>query len=425
MKKKLLIQSYKFPPVQVVGAQRLFHFYHFLSPFFDDIKVLTTNNQIRFIKDDALIIENADVDVISTKDMRTWMLNRGKKGTYLDAKDRKAIGSLQFTKLYHSFPFVYFTGDGGRTYIRESYKKACRLIQEQEITHILTSFRPWADHIVAYRLKKRFPHLIWIADFRDLAIDPVRKDVWWPWLQNRFQGKILKKADIITTVSDGLAKRLQPTTKKVVVVRNALAQLPPQMMTAPMTNKFTINYTGSLYPNLQSTEMLFSVLRELINDGQINPARIELNYAGKDGELWQTWASKHTLSYLSNNHGLVAIKTAKSLQTNSQINLLLSWSAQDYGGIMTAKLADYLIAARPIIALVEGPADPELNQLIEATGGGRVFPSHNPDSKQQLRSFLLDAYRTWTFSGALPWQVNTQQLKQYTWTEQIKHLINH
>lgn len=422
MEQKLLIQSYKFPPVHVVGAQRLFHFYHFLQTYFSEIHAITTDNQKRFIRDEALQVNTENVNIVATKDMRTWLLNKGKQSAFLDSTERNYVRSVKFAKLYHAFPFVYVTGDGGRTYIKQSYQRAVELIKAHDITHILTSFRPWADHIVAYRLKKRFPHLVWIADFRDLAIDPVRGGSWWPALQHRYQRKLLKRADIVSTVSDGLAKRLAKDAKKVVVVRNGLNKLPAQLMTAPLSSKFTITYTGSIYPSMQSTDLLFSVLRELLDHHEINPADLQLQYAGKDSDLWQHWVRAHSLAHFNEDHGLLSIKEATDLQKNSQINLLLSWSAENYGGIMTAKLADYLLAARPIIALLNGPEDEEMTRVVEHTGGGKVFASHNTEDKERLRTFIIDAYRTWQFSGALPWQLNVSELKQYTWQEQVRGL---
>ena len=419
----LLIQAYKYPPVQAPSALRLYQLTRYVASNFEKISIQTSNNAKYFKKDESLVLKELDVFQIKTNDLRAQKGSRKQESLTLSPHQKQALLYRLFAKLYHSFPFVYFTGDGAYTYMRESYKKAVKLIEEEGITHILSSYRPWADHIVCYRLKKKFPHLIWIADFRDLAIDPVRKDVWWPGLQRYYQKRLLKKADIVTTVSNGLAQRLEPfANKKIVVVRNGLAQLPAGFMTAPLSNKFTITYTGSLYPKLQSAALLFECLRALLNDGLINITQLELQYAGKDGLLWEQWTAKYSLSHLSTNLGLVSLNKAKKLQANSQMNLLLSWSAKDYGGIMTAKLADYLYAGRPIIALLNGSADPEFNQLIEATGGGKVYPSDEPDSPEQLRTFLLDAYRTWQFSGALPWQVDSTKLKPYTWAEQVKKL---
>ncbi|MEZ4986756.1 MAG: hypothetical protein R2795_17250 [Saprospiraceae bacterium] len=56
---------------------------------------------------------------------------------------------------------------------------------------------------------------------------------------------------------------------------------PSGFLTAPASSHFTITYTGSIYEGLQSADMLLSLLRELINEHEINPAHLQLHYAGK------------------------------------------------------------------------------------------------------------------------------------------------
>jgi glycosyltransferase involved in cell wall biosynthesis len=386
--------------------------------------VQTSANQSIFPQDGALSPStSANIKLIPTSDLRSWRASRNQQAGHLAISEKSSKTHTFFRSLYHAYPFVLFTGDGGRTYIRESVRRASQLIEAEGITHLLSSYRPWADHIVAYRLKKRYPHLVWIADFRDLPVDPVRKDVWWPGLQRWWQKRLLRQADLVTTVSDGLAHHFQKNNQKVIVVRNGLDRLPSSFLTAPTSSHFTITYTGSLYPGLQSTDSLFSVLRALIDDAELNPAHLELHYAGKDGDLWHEWATRHTLGYLTVNHDFVPLERARELQQNSQINLLLSWSAKDYGGIMTAKLGSYLMAGRPVVCLLNGPPDPELNQVVEDTGAGFVYASEDSQSLQQLRTFLLDAYRTWAFSGALPWRIDPRKLQPYTWENQLKNLL--
>jgi len=421
----LLIQAYKFPPVQAVSVERLSNLHRLFVENAAACWVQTSSNKQYFPKDETLQfnVDHANLQVIKTKDLRTLRGQRGKNIAFLDKNEKKALLYTFFRSLYHAYPFILFTGDGGYTYLRESYRSAVKLIEQEGITHLFSSFRPWADHLVAYRLKKRFPHLIWIADFRDLPVDPVRRDVWWPALQTWWQKRLLKRANIVTTVSDGLARRLRSDHQQVIVVRNGLASLPNGFLTAPASAHFTITYTGSLYPGLQSAEPLLQLLRELINEGELNPAHLELHYAGKDGALWQEWTTRHTLGYLSTDHGMVSLARAREMQSNSQLNLLLSWSAKDYGGIMTAKLGSYLSAGRPIITLLHGPPDPELTQVVEHTGAGFVYASEEPESPQQLRTFLLHAYRSWAFSGALPWRIDPHKLQPYTWENQMEHLL--
>jgi hypothetical protein len=421
---KLLIQSYKFPPIQVVGAQRIYQLHRHLEPYFARIYGITTANRQFFPQDEGLHLPQAWVKEVPTSDLRTWLARRGGIGAYLSAADQRRFNWPRLRHLYYSFPFVFWSGDGGCGYIRNSVRAASALVEQQGVTHVLSSYRPWADHIVAYRLKKRYPHLVWIADFRDLAIDPVRRDVWWPGLQRYYQRRLLRRADVVTTVSEGLAKRLRPDCREVLVVRNGLDQLPASFLSAPLSRHFTITYTGSLYPGLQTAAPLLRLLRSLLDENEINPAHLRLHYAGKDEELWMKWLRAHDLAFCSVSHGMLPLAAAQDLQRQSQLNLLLSWSAKDYGGIMTAKLASYLQAGRPILALLNGPSDPELVAGIETTGGGRVFPTVVPQMEAALRTFVLDSYRVWQFSGALPWQVSAAKLQAYTWEQQLRPLLS-
>ncbi|MEL7221199.1 MAG: hypothetical protein AAGJ93_07770 [Bacteroidota bacterium] len=418
---KLLVLAYKAPPVQTPGSQRIYNLVRQLNNFFGAIWVLKSENNQHFRQDEALTWP-ATIKAynIPTKDLRSraaW------QKAHLGEEQKNNYWYQHLAPLYRAYPFVRFTGDGGHTYIKQSVKWATQLIKEEGITHLFSSYRPWADHIIASRLKQKFPHLIWIADFRDLAVDQVRQDVWWPGLQLRFQQRILQKAKLVTTVSEGLAKHLRKYHANCIVVRNGTSATGGGFMTAPISNRFTISYTGSLYPKLQSAHLLLQNLRKMLDEGVLHPYHLELHYAGKDGAVWRQWLIDHGLVHFNNDHGLLPIAAVRTLQKNSQLNLLLSWSAKDYGGIMTAKLGDYLAAGRPIVGLINGPADEELNLLIEQTGSGYVYPSEESNSSTQLYTFLLDAYRSWQFSGALPWRSNSQLVEQYTWKKQADNLI--
>lgn len=417
---KLLVLAYKAPPVQTPGSQRIYHLVKELSTRFEAIWILESENNQHFKQDESLVLpETVQKYTVPTNDLRS---RAGWQQSHLSQQQKKSAWYRYLAPMYHAYPFVSFTGDGGRTYIKQSIIRATKLIKEEGITHLFSSYRPWADHIIAYRLKRKFPKLIWIADFRDLAVDKVRRDVWWPWLQLRFQQRILKQASVVTSVSEGLIKHFSKYHAKGVVVRNGMNTTLSGFMTAPAGNRFTISYTGSLYPKLQSAHLLFENLRKMLDEGLINPYHLELHYAGKDAHVWRKWLIDHGLVHFNTDHGILPIADARALQKNSQLNLLLSWSANAYGGIMTAKLGDYLAAGRPIIGLINGPADQEINLLIENTGSGYVYPSEEADSASKLYAFLLDAYRSWQFSGALPWRSNSQTLQEYTWKRQVDNL---
>ena len=307
-----------------------------------------------------------------------------------------------------AFPFLYLTDDGGFPYRRSAFAQACKLVDAEGITNILSSFRPWSDHLVARKLKRKYPHLHWIADFRDLHADPVRRDVWWPALQQRWARRVLRTADEVWGVSEGQVRHLRDLYPAAAVHRSRLDRLPPPV-TAPRTDRFTLVYTGSLYADLQSCDPLRRALADLLQRRQIDPDDIELIYRGKDRRVWEAWAEAFPPGIHLNSGDRIAPASAQQLQYAAQVLLLLSWSAEDYHGVLTAKLYDYLAAGRPILALVNGPDDPELRGIIEGALSGKVFANG-----ENVSEWLLMLYRKWKAgSRTLPWESDRDVLQQY------------
>ena len=307
-----------------------------------------------------------------------------------------------------AFPFLYLTDDGGLPYRRSALTQACKLIDTEGVTTILSSFRPWSDHLVARELKRKYPHLHWIADFRDLHADPVRRDVWWPALQKRWARRVLRTADEVWGVSEGQVRHLRELYPTATVHRSRLDRLPPAV-TAPRTERFTLVYTGSLYAKLQSIDPLRRALVDLVQRKQVDPREIELIYRGKDRRVWETWTADFPTGIQLNSGDRIAPASAQKLQENAQLLLLLNWSADDYYGVLTAKLYDYLAAGRPILALVNGPDDPELRQIIERSSAGKVFARSD-----SMEGWLLQCYQEWKASGGkYPWSCNLRVLRRY------------
>jgi hypothetical protein len=96
--------------------------------------------------------------------------------------------------------------------------------------------------------------------------------------------------------------------------------------------------------------------------------------------------------------------------------LLLSWSAHNYYGVLTAKLYDYLSAGRPILVLVNGPEDPELKSIVEGTRAGRVFPNETSPKK-----WLSECYQNWAEqNGRLPWSTDRETMSKYLKQQEIR-----
>ena len=331
----------------------------------------------------------------------------GREGKTISTKKKRSPAFRYLLNMRQAFPFVYLTDDGGADYRQKAFATACQIVETKEITTIFSSFRPWSDHLVAKRLKKKYPHLRWLADFRDLPVDPVRQDIWWPGLQTWWGKQVIASADEVWAVSAGQRAQLTGWHPNIIVRRNPLLALPPAENN-PITAHFSIVYTGSLYPGLQNVEPLVTALRSLIAAREVDPDKLRLVYRGKDAELFREWMSglpATSLAILSS----IAPAAAQKMQREAQVLLLLNWSAPNYYGVLTAKLWDYLATGRPVLALVNGPDDPELRQIIEDADAGVVFAT----DEAGLQTWLRNAYRQWATTGQFSWSVYAEDLSRY------------
>ena len=248
---------------------------------------------------------------------------------------------------------------------------------------------------LAYLLVRRFPFLIWTADFRDVPVDPLLKNVWWPGLQHWVIRKLLGRAQQLTTVSEGLAEYLRTHYgRPVQVILNAPMRQQGQEVLAQNFGQFTIVYTGSLYPQQQSAGPLFQAIKKLLEDGALKESELKVVVCGKDGALWQSWATAFGLANILEDRGMLNHAESLSLQHGAHANLLLSWNSPGLQGILSAKVFEYLQAKRPILAIVNGSTDLELENLISAfSPGSLVF--YPDQSIHALARFLQKEYQNW------------------------------
>ena len=408
MPPRILFLANYFPPRPAVAGRRLGHLATWALQHYEAVFVIRANRGFT-----GADLPGLHITPLPARDLRALVGGPGPAHTLPHNSYRKRVAG-PLLRLRQSFPFLYLTDDGGPVYRYQAYREAVRLIRNEGITTIFSSFRPWSDHLVARRLKRRFPQLHWIADFRDLHADPVRRDVWWPALQRWWARRIVRQADEVWGVSNGQVEYLRQINPRATTRRNRLFALPPAT-TAPRTERFTIVYTGSLYERLQSIRPLVIALNSLVASGALVAADVELIYRGKDAGLWTEWVDDLHPEIHCNIRGYVSPASAQKLQREAQLLLLLSWSAPGYYGVLTAKLYDYLHAGRPLLALVNGPHDPELHEIVEGTRAGRVYAQHTSPS-----DWLLACYQQWREGGGrIPWSADQEKMAQYLEDETV------
>jgi hypothetical protein len=423
----ILFLSYYFPPIKSIGVIRNYNVAKHILPHFPQVFVLTTSNN-QYLEQEPLPTNQFQVHNIPTLDYRTIAIKLKKR----QPTNQQSTTQIHFSettkqskvaktaiKLINTIPISLIIGEGGIIYTIASLYKAIQLIKKHNIQHIYSSYRPYSDHFTAYLLKIRFPNLHWTADFRDLHIDPLYQNVYLSTLQHWFNRQILKKANLVTTVSLGLATQLQKYGKEVQVLRNGISNLNLNPTRIPPI-KFTIAYTGSMYGEERNPQLLLQVLSDLINTNQINPQNTTITYAGKDTSIWQTHIQKHNLQNIFQSLGSISLQKANELQQNAHINLLLTSALPNYTGILTGKFYEYLAAQNPIIVLINGAQDPEFQQIVQDLQAGIVINNQNPTSYQTLKDFLLTLYNQFQTNGDTTPTIQKQKLQQYQWENTIK-----
>ena len=79
----------------------------------------------------------------------------------------------------------FFIPDPRKGWNRYAFRKACELIKTENISHVITTSPPHSTQLIGLRLKRRFPHIKWVADLRDPWTDIYYYDMFKPSLPAR------------------------------------------------------------------------------------------------------------------------------------------------------------------------------------------------------------------------------------------------
>jgi hypothetical protein len=425
MKSKVdaLIIAYWFPPASN-QTWRSYHFFRALQNQFQNIKIISTSNR-KYLPEKDYKDTNKFITTASTIDYRLFTYFIKKEIKHVDERF-KPKWAFKIYNILNSFPFNLLAGEGGLIYIITGFLKGLKLLNKNDKSLIFSTFRPYSDHAIAFLLKLFRPNCFWIADFRDLHLDPRLNETIFPILQAWVTRKILSKADVVTTVSQGLAIHLHPFHHQVAVLRNGIGNHSSLVTVDPKhipNDKFTIAYTGSMFRELRKPELLLEAITELIEEQRIISSKLQIIYAGKDTATWQRYLKKYDILSNFNSLGTISHEATIRLQSIAHINLLLTYASPELKGNATGKLYEYLAARRPIILLVNGCKDEELEEIFEETGAGLVaYDSLN--HKELVKEFVLKKYIEWLETGEVSPSISPEKLETFKWDYMMKHFLD-
>lgn len=408
--KAALLIHYYFPPIHSIGVLRNFYLAQAFHKEFKNIQVLTTSNRNVLPQNNLQGQDRFDIIELETKDYRT----RAKK-THFQEKQKESLLMRFGRKLIDSYPFNIWIGEGGSNYIKNGIKNGTAFLKKNPKAVIYTSFRPYADLYIGYQLKQKFAQAKWVVDFRDLHVDPMYNNVFFPRFQNKKNQKLLKNADLVITVSDGLANKLRALHPNVKTIYNGITL---RKSNAQKFEKFTISYTGSMFGDKRNPSIFLEWLVCQIENKNIDSSDLSMIYAGKDAHSFGKYIEKYNLSNNYKSLGMISHQKAKVLQEQSHVNLLLSSVTKKHKGILTGKLFEYIGSLTPTIAVITGGEDQEMENILKETGGGIIFYENRNDGQE-----LLSWYQDWK-KGKNKVNDPSKIEKRFSWDYAAKQIIS-
>lgn len=419
LKRGILFTAYYFPPMNTIGVWRNYFLAKFAKNYFKEVFISTSD----LVPSNEDLLKEFNINQNKCLDYRSLLKRDNANKSSFKEQYKANFISRFFIKLINSFPFNLIAGEGGLVYIRRSVKSASTQIKLNDIQYVYSSYRPMSDHFIAYCLKKRHKKLVWIADFRDLPFDPLYKQYFCLKFQKYIMFKLLSKADIITTFSEGIKLGLNNFTQKEIhILPNGPFESNKIESNVQKATKFTLQYSGSLFLDERDPSPLMKILSELKHENKINSSNIVLKYCGKDGTQWNSYVRKNSLSDISNNLGLVSYDMSRQLQQQASINIILTSSHPQYKGILTGKFFEYIAAGKPIICIVKGVRDEQLEHIFLKYQLG-ILLYHDAQNLTALKNFIVEEWQYFQEFHETKHKIDMRILDDFNWDKSLEILV--
>ncbi len=378
--KKILMIAHQFPPVGGSGVQRTVKFVKYLRDFGFEPVVLTREATKASLKDETLLSDIPEgIEVIRT-----------------DAWDFAAMPG--FLKLFGKVINKLLIPDSERVWQHMARRQALRAVKQHGIDIIYTTSAPYSDHLLGVYLKKHYPEIPLVCDFRDeWTNNPyhVRKGLR-ARIERSQEKMVLEYADqLITNTPVMLSNFLRdnPETRdKFQVIPNGYDEEDFEGIKnlQPENDKFTLTYTGLLYGR-RKPDNFFEALKRAIDKGSIDSTKIAVKLIGNfKTELLQSKIDSfglmgivHLMPYMKHRECLVQLLKSDAL-------LLIEPSGPGAEAFYTGKVFEYMNTGRPILATV--PGNGAAAQLVADTGTGLVSDFNDIEKTSDNLTYM---YNNW------------------------------
>lgn len=427
-KKRILLITRYFPPLDGIATLRMYSWAKYLHHAGCDVSILTTTKKKQVcipLEVDTSFCDVCEVDYFDP--IVAVGFDKGhqqkKEQLCLPAKGFKAKLKQRLVRFYQermnermpnrSDPWIFPA-------IRELKKR-----QQKGLTYdvIISSYGPPSAHIVGAYAKKLFKG-VWVADYRDLWLENDLYKGLWPftWLERWIEQRWVRRANLITTVSQGLADVLKKKfyTTPVEIIENGfdseLIDTVPKDFFSGHKKKLRLVYTGSIFRGKRDPTPLFKAIQILLKEGKASIDTMEVLFFGSCMGDLQELIDKHQVASVVSYGGVLSQYDAYRAQKSADVLLFLEDPKPAVNGILTGKLFEYLYVGTPILGIGVTPQT-AAGQLILDMKAGTVFGTE----AAKIRDYLALALQNQ--DQALSKTIDKTKLARFSRKEQVNRLL--
>jgi len=346
---------------------------------------------------------------------RLFSKNKGSSGL-ADIKPRDQASFVEWISNWVRSNF--FIPDARARWIKPSVQFLTGYLKGNPVEAIVSTGPPHSAHLIAMSLKQK-TGIPWLADFRDpwTTMDYYQELLLTGWANrkhHRLELEVLKTADALTVVGNGMKREFEEKSgRKAVVVTNGFDEGDFSDDRVQLDERFTLVHIGTFFSRINPTN-LWQCLAELNSEGHPMISDLRIILMGRiDAAVVESIRNAGLEEFLilvpSQPHQ-EAVRQMKS----AQILLLCIFEQTKF--VLTGKLFEYLAAQRPIFCI--GPKDGDAASILKETGAGQTFSF---EDKIGIKQHLMELHAKF-IKGELKKAENNS--RHYSHRELVKEMVS-
>ncbi|HEY8016769.1 MAG TPA: glycosyltransferase [Dongiaceae bacterium] len=385
---KILLLSHAFPPLSVIASHRAYGWARAWAAAGHDVHVLT---QAKSAMDGPLDLD-LPIDGLQLHTVPAWWSRSPAPVGGAPRASALARWALLKQKTRRLRDRLGPLGDIRLLLVPSLVRAGQRIAAAGGFDVIVSSYGP-ASNVIAGSILARKTGIPWVVDYQDLWSENYlwRRGALWRRVSLAMERRIVRRAALLVTLSQGLAARIDRSLgRRAMVAYFGYLENdddPPATVDA-VDSAPGLVYAGRIYEAHQTAARFFGCLANVLARRPDIREALRLDFYGPDQEPLRRMVRAAGAAPLARLAGLIAHREVLAAERRAAALLFFDWIDPSAPGVMTGKLFEYLRSGRPIVFIGAG-FETEASALARRSGAALVLQTER-EIEQFLERWPLD-----------------------------------